>query len=186
MAYARPAMAFQEDALEGLRLQLDARDRDDAATTGSDGVQVEDTEAVAVRDAEAVLARALEDEREATRVRAQYRTQGPSYLDPDDTIDLELVDGERLFAVRPAAHVERHDPAGRAIPHPGRLYLTTQRLVVAGAVPLSVRVADIREVALAGERLLVSLVDGSGLTLDVSWPRVLRVQIAAALIGLRA
>lgn len=179
-------MAFQEDALEGLRLPLDTRDLDGSASAGGDAVLVEDTEAAAVRDAEAVLARALEDEREATRIRARYRTQGPSYLDPDDTIGPELVDGERLFAVRPAAHVERHDPNGRAIPYPGRLYLTTQRLLVAGAMPLSVAVADIREVAMAGERLLVSLVDGGGLTLDVSWPRVLRVQIAAALIGLRA
>jgi hypothetical protein len=179
-------MAFQEDALEGLRLPLDALDLGGSANESGDAVLVDDTEAVAVHDAEAVLARALEDEREATRIRARYRTQGPSYLDPDDTIGPDLVDGERLFAVRPAAQVERHDPAGRAIPHPGRLYLTTQRLVVTGAMPLSVAVADIREVALAGERLLVSLVDGSGLTLDVSWPRVLRVQIAAALFGLRA
>ena len=45
---------------------------------------------------------------------------------------------------------------------------------------LSVGLADIEELACVGERLLVSLADGTGLTIDAGRPRLLRVQIAAA------
>ncbi len=41
-------------------------------------------------------------------------------------------------------------------------------------------------VALAGERLLLTLRDGSGFALDVSEPRLFRVQVAAALRAARA
>ncbi len=75
----------------------------------------------------------------------------------------------------------------------GRLYLTTARLVLLvrptadGQTAdrptdgeLSVGLADIEELACVGERLLVSLADGTGLTIDAGRPRLLRVQIAAA------
>ena len=75
----------------------------------------------------------------------------------------------------------------------GRLYLTTARLVLLvrptadgqtadGPTDgeLSVGLADIEELACVGERLLVSLADGTGLTIDAGRPRLLRVQIAAA------
>jgi hypothetical protein len=70
----------------------------------------------------------------------------------------------------------------------GRLYLTTARLVLLvrptadGPVDaeLSVLLSDIDELAVVGERLLVSLADGTGLTVDAGRPRLLRVQIAAA------
>ena len=75
----------------------------------------------------------------------------------------------------------------------GRLYLTTARLLLlvrptadgpAADGPadgeLTVGLADIEELACVGERLLVSLADGTGLTIDAGRPRLLRVQIAAA------
>ena len=69
----------------------------------------------------------------------------------------------------------------------GRLYLTTARLVLLARTPdgpsdaeLSVPLDDVEELACVGERLLVSLADGTGLTIDAGRPRLLRVQIAAA------
>jgi hypothetical protein len=40
-------------------------------------------------------------------------------------------------------------------------------------------VASIEELAVAGERVLISLTDGTGLRLDAGAPRVLRLLIAA-------
>jgi hypothetical protein len=54
-------------------------------------------------------------------------------------------------------------------------------LMVVGGAPLDVELAEIDELALAGERLLVTLRDGTGLSIDASRPRLMRVQIAAAL-----
>jgi hypothetical protein len=70
----------------------------------------------------------------------------------------------------------------------GRLYLTSTRLVLLGRPTadgpveseLSVALGDIEELAVVGERLLVSLADGTGITIDAGRPRLLRVQIAAA------
>jgi hypothetical protein len=53
--------------------------------------------------------------------------------------------------------------------------------MVVGHAPLDVELGGIDELALAGERLLVTLRDGTGLSIDASRPRLLRVQIAAAL-----
>jgi predicted acyl esterase len=63
---------------------------------------------------------------------------------------------------------------------PGRLYLTTRRLTLAGRAPLDVELDEIGELALVGDRLLVTLRDGTGLSIDAWRPRLLRVQIAAA------
>jgi hypothetical protein len=76
----------------------------------------------------------------------------------------------------------------------GRLYLTTTRLLLLvrstadGPIDaeLAVPLSDIDELAVVGERLLVSLSDGTGLTVDAGRPRLLRVQIAAARHASRA
>ena len=60
------------------------------------------------------------------------------------------------------------------------LYLTSRRLVHLGQVVLSVNLIDIEESSLAGERLLLTLRNGEGLTLDVDRPRLLRAEMAAA------
>jgi hypothetical protein len=54
-----------------------------------------------------------------------------------------------------------------------------------GQVTVNVQLADIAETSLAGERLLITLRGGDGLTLDVDKPRLLRTEIAAAMRGLR-
>jgi hypothetical protein len=54
-----------------------------------------------------------------------------------------------------------------------------------GQVTVNVQLADIAETSLAGERLLITLRGGDGLTLDVDKPRLLRIEIAAAMRALR-
>jgi hypothetical protein len=65
------------------------------------------------------------------------------------------------------------------------LYLTSQRLVHLGQVTVTIRLDDIVETALAGERLLVTLRDAEGFSLDLDRPRLLRTEIAATMRGLR-
>ena len=82
--------------------------------------------------------------------------------------------------------VSRHLRGDGTDDFPGRLYLTTQRLMVVGGAPLDVELSQIDELALAGERLLITLRDGTGLSIDASRPRLMRVQIAAALAAGRS
>jgi len=74
----------------------------------------------------------------------------------------------------------------RALGYGGTLYLTSRRLVHIGQVTVNVQLRDIIETAVAGERLLVTLRDAEGLTLEVDRPRVLRTEIAAAMRAARA
>jgi hypothetical protein len=50
---------------------------------------------------------------------------------------------------------------------------------------MSVQLTDIVETSLAGERLLLTLREGEGLSLDVDRPRLLRAEMAEAGRGLR-
>lgn len=138
----------------------------------------------AVRDAEDILRRTQDDEREAIEARASYRTNGLPRIEVDAAILARLRDDERVVDVRPSAVVNRHRP-DESLELPGRLYLTTRRLMLVGREPLDVELYDIDELALAGERLLVTLRDATGLSIDASRPRLLRVQIAAALAAAR-
>ena len=127
----------------------------------------------------------LLDEREAEEARERYRVEGLPPLPADDAVAAHLVPGEAVVARRGSAELS---PAPLAQGRPevaGPLYLTTRRLLVLAGVPLAIDLARIDEVALAGDRLLVSLRDGTGLALATQRPRLLRVQIAAALIGAR-
>ena len=47
------------------------------------------------------------------------------------------------------------------------------------------QLTDIVETSLAGERLLLALRNGDGMTFDLDRPRVLRAEIAAAMRALR-
>ena len=134
-----------------------------------------------IRDAEEILDRAREDERDAIEARARYREDGLPVLEVDEPVAARLRPGETAIDARTSAVVSRHLPGDGTDDHPGRLYLTTQRLMVVGGAPLDVELAEIDELALAGERLLVTLRDGTGLSIDASRPRLMRVQIAAAL-----
>jgi hypothetical protein len=134
-----------------------------------------------IRDAEAILERAREDERAAFDARARYRNEGLPAIEPDDEIAASLRPDESVVVVRPSSVVSRH-PRGDGIEDfAGRLYLTSRRLVLLGQTTLEVDLREIDELALAGERLLVTLNDGAGLSIDATQPRLLRVQIAAAL-----
>jgi hypothetical protein len=159
----------------------------------------------ALRDAAEILARSAADETAAIEARQRYRSDGLPAMEPDPEITLRLRAGEGVVEVRPGAMLARALAAGAgrgtvASDDPisagdlalgqtqaGRLYLTTSRLVLLtrpsdspDVLELSVELADIEELALVGERLLVSLADGSGLTIDAGRPRLLRVQVAAA------
>jgi len=155
----------------------------------------------ALRDATDIVARSTADEADAIDARERYRSEGLPAVEPDPEIALKLHAGEGVVEVRPGATLGRVPLAGSVTTddpiaagdlamgqtQAGRLYLTTSRLVLLtrpsdspDVLELSVELANIEELALVGERLLVSLVDGTGLTIDAGRPRLLRVQIAAA------
>ena len=154
--------------------------------------QVEEPEAVelaegpGIRDVEEILARAREDELDAVEARVRYRADGLPILEVDGPVAERLRPTETVVDFRQAAVVSRHMRDDDTDQFPGRLYLTTQRLMVVGHGPLDVELSQIDELGLAGERLLVTLRDGTGLSIDASRPRLLRVQISAALAAGRS
>lgn len=140
-------------------------------------------DAPAIRDASAILARARADEAAADLARQAYRTQPLPSLEPDDRIAPLLGPGERVVAVRRSAQLDRRQPTPGWNAPPGLagdLYLTTRRLVLVGRLTMSFDFEDIEEAGLSGERLLLVLRDGRGVSLDVEQPRLLRVQVATA------
>jgi hypothetical protein len=142
---------------------------------------VEQAQGAGIRDAEEILLRAHEDERDAVEARTRYRADGLPTIEVDGPAADRLRPNETVVDVRASALVSRHLRGDGTDQFPGRLYVTTQRLMVVGHAPLDVELGGIDELALAGERLLVTLRDGTGLSIDASRPRLLRVQIAAAL-----
>jgi len=163
-------------------------------------------QAAALRDATDIVARTAADEADAIAARERYRNEGLPAIEPDPEIRARLRANEELVEMRPGAMVGRALLAGvggvageggagtapsaaQAVAESlsGRLYLTTARLILLVRpadrptdTELSVGLGDIEELACVGERLLVSLADGTGLTIDAGRPRLLRVQIAAA------
>jgi hypothetical protein len=162
-------------------------------------------EPAALRDAADILDRSAADEADAVDARARYRQGDLPVIEPDVEIARRLRPGEQLVEVRPAAMIGRAFHAGDSTASDsgsagasssaeslaGRLYVTTERLVVLGRTgagttatavdaELAVGLSEIDELAVVGERLLLSLSDGTGLTIDAGRPRLLRVQIAAA------
>lgn len=157
------------------------RDRRPTCSPGSSS-ETRLERAAAAWDTAEIRAR-VGDETAADAARAHYRTQPLPTLVPDDCIGPRLVVGERVVAVRQSALLERRQPTPGAHPPAGiegRLYLTSRRLVLVGRPTLSYELEAIQEALLSGERLLLLLRDGQGLTLEVAQPRLLRVEIAAA------
>ena len=141
-------------------------------------------EGPALRDARAVAERAARDEADADEARERLRTSPMPVLEPDDRIGPRLEPGELVHALRTSAMLSV--PGGdRALGYGGTLYLTSKRLVHLGQVMVGVQLTDVVETSLAGERLLLTLRDGEGLTLDLDRPRLLRAEIAAAMRALR-
>jgi hypothetical protein len=156
------------------------RDQDPAASVVGHSTE----EGPALRDAAAAAARAEADEREAVEARERLRNAPLPRLEPDERIRPHLRPGEMVWGLRQSA-ILRAPGDDRALGYGGTLYLTSHRLVHVGQVTMNVQLSDIVETALAGERLLITLRGGDGLSLDVDRPRTLRTEIAAALRTVR-
>jgi hypothetical protein len=151
------------------------RDRDPTASYPAEGST---EEGPALRDADTAAARAAADEEAAGSARDRFRVGPIPSIEPDDDVRSHLASGEIVHALR--RHAILRAPGGDgALGYGGTLYLTSRRLLHLGQVVVSVSLTDIEETSLAGERLLLSLRDGEGITLDVDQPRLLRAEMAA-------
>jgi hypothetical protein len=151
------------------------RDRDELAS----GAGASTEEGPALRDAALTAARIADDEAAADAARDRLLREPLPWIDPDPRIAPHLDAGEAIHDLRRSAML-REPGEDRAHGYGGMLYLTARRLIHLGKVTVSVQLADIVETSIAGERLLLALRDGEGLTLEVDRPRHLRVEIAAA------
>ena len=141
-------------------------------------------EGPALRDATETAARIEADEAAALEVRDRLHAAPLPTIPADEAIRPYLADAELVHGLRPRA-ILKAPGDDRALGYGGTLYLTSRRLLHLGQVTVNVRLTDIVETSIAGERLLVTLSDGEGLILDVDRPRQLRAEIAAAIRALR-
>ncbi|MEO8470193.1 MAG: hypothetical protein ABI573_11085 [Chloroflexota bacterium] len=142
----------------------------------------------AIRDAAKILARIVADDAAADEARERYRIGPLPSLDADPGTAVQLEPGEHIVAIRESVFLDRREPrpdlnalAGVA----GTLYVTTRRLLLLGRIRLSIDLAEIEDVAVSGERLLLVLRDARGVSLETARPRLLRVELAAARAALR-
>jgi len=147
-------------------------------------------DATSLRDAQRIAERIVRDETLADEARERYRTAGLPELEPSALLGM-LKAGERLHAVHRMAMLEvgwrGATGADPNLPHGGTLYVTSQRLVHRGTEDGTWSFGEIDEMAVALERLLlVRMRDGSDLAIEVDQPRLLRVQLAAALAASRS
>jgi hypothetical protein len=125
-----------------------------------------------------------DDEEAAAAARERFRSVPIPTIEVDDAIRSHLHPGELVHSLRRRAILSTPGGDG-ALGHGGTLYLTSRRLIHLGQVVVTVGLTDLQETSLAGERLLLTLRDGDGLTLDVDKPRLLRAEMAAIGQGLR-
>jgi hypothetical protein len=154
-------------------MQLAGRDRDPTDTLGFT------EEGPALRDATAAAERAAADEADAVSARERFGSEPLEAIHPDDSIAPHLLPGELVHALRTRA-ILRAPGSDSSLGYGGTLYLTSQRLVHLGQVVMAVQLSDIVESSLAGERILLTLRESEGLSLEVDRPRLLRVMIAEA------
>lgn len=129
----------------------------------------------------------LTDEEAARRARDQYREGGIPALRADDRVSPHLHPGEYVVGLRPDATVTRIEQTGdRPVRADGALYVTNHRLLQIGDRLTSIPLNEIAELAMADQRILVTLTDARGVMLDVADPRQLRVLLAAAKSALPA
>ena len=142
----------------------------------------------ALADAAAIVERAEQDERAADDARRRYQDSGIQRILVDADVLAHLDPDEQVLAMRPTSVLEDWAPTDGAgsLPTGGPLYVTTARILQLGRVFTSIDLELVDELALAGERLLLTLHDGHGFTIDVPEPRLFRVQVAAALRAARA
>ena len=160
--------------------KLAERDRDPSSLTDERSTE----EGPALRGGAALAERAAADEADAVFARERFRDAPVPSIEPDDVIVGHLTPGESVHDLRIRAILRTPGNDG-ALGYGGSLYLTSRRLVHLGQVCMSVRLTDIVETSIAGERLLLTLPDGEGIALDVDRPRQFRAQMAAALQELR-
>ena len=121
------------------------------------------------------------DEEAARLARDQYREAGIPLLDADPLVGPYLTDGEHLLGCRETATLARVDEAGQAaIRADGPLYVTDRRLLHLADEVTSLDLGDVIELAMADDRILVTLAGARGVMLDVAEPRQFRVLVAAA------
>lgn len=152
----------------------------DGALTTADGP--------AIRDAQSIAVRIATDEAAADAARDQYAASGMPAIEPVTGFARVARSGEPLHAVRYNAVLERAPTDGdEAVLRGGTVYLTSSRLLHVGTETTDVSLGEIDEMVVALERLvLIRLRDGSDLAVEVDQPRLLRVQIAAAVAAARA
>lgn len=138
----------------------------------------------ALRDATELLRRIEADEAEAQAVRERLRDRAPEPLPPDGVVEAHLRDAELAYDVRRAT-VLRSPGSERGLGYGGTLYLTSERLIHLGGISVNIELLDIAETSLAGERLLLTLSNGDGVSLEVDRPRTLRARMAAAVRELK-
>lgn len=161
-------------------MQPAERDQDPPASAVVESTE----EGPALRDAAATVERIAGDEAEAAAARQRFRSEPMPTIPADDALTPHLNPGEGVHSVRRSAILSV--PGGdRSLGYGGALYLTSRRLIHLGQVMMSVRLADIVETSLAGERLLLALRDGEGMAFDLDRPRLLRAEIAAVMRALR-
>jgi hypothetical protein len=144
-------------------------------------------EGAALRDAEEIADRIARDEAAADEARQAYQSQGLPVIEPDGAATVILEPGEVLHAVHASALLEDAEwTDGAAYPRGGTLFLTSERLIHTGVDSIELSLASIDEMAVALERLLlIRRRDGSDLAVEVDQPRLLRVQLAAAVAAER-
>jgi hypothetical protein len=144
-------------------------------------------EGAALRDALTIAARIAEDETQAHEARLRYQAEGLPQVEADERLSALSRTDETAHAIHTSAVLERGSPNGDgANLVGGTLYVTSQRVIHVAEETTEVGLGEIEEMAIALERLLlIRLRDGLDLALDVAHPRLLRVQIAAAMAAAR-
>jgi hypothetical protein len=152
----------------------------------SDGALTTD-EGPALRDALNIAARIAEDEAQADEARQRYQAEGLPQVDGDERMSALSRTDETAHAMHSSAVLERGNSIGDGAKLVGgTLYVTSQRVIHVAEETTEVGLGDIEEMAIALERLLlIRLRDGLDLALDVPHPRLLRVQISAAMAAAR-
>jgi hypothetical protein len=141
-------------------------------------------EGPALRDAATAIERAAADDALASAARDMFLVSPVPVMEADELVSPHLLLGETVHGLRRHA-ILRAPGDDRALGYGGSLYLTSRRLIHLGQVVVTVQLTDIVESSLAGERLLVTLRDGEGLTLDLDRPRLFRAELAAVARDLR-
>jgi hypothetical protein len=120
-----------------------------------------------------------EDEALAAAARAEFRDRRCDGVQMDDTLRGVLDEGEGLVATGDGSVTYSSVEDGRIAQ--GRLAVTTARLIAVG--PPAVTIApldDMDDVIVATGQLHVTVIGGSGFTIETPYPRLLRVQLAEA------